>query len=105
MFKRKDVYIEHGRSLDKPQKIIDILYRKNHIDDDGPVSTRATTYAKDEKKPPRYGFAHDQKEYVSMKVADSGVQLPDAIDASRKGPLIHPDRLKLIDRHIPPPNQ
>lgn len=38
MFKQCDVHIEKGRAADKAQKVIDLLFRKNHIGGDDSVS-------------------------------------------------------------------
>lgn len=42
-FKAGDVYIEHGRGADKAQKLIDLLYRPQHIGRLGPDVVPAST--------------------------------------------------------------
>ena len=35
LFRMNDVYVERGRSCDKAQKLVDLLFRKDHIGSDG----------------------------------------------------------------------
>ena len=87
LFKTNDVHIEKGRTGDKAQKLVNLLFRAEHIGTDG--------VEKDFQKPfPQRLF--DKIEQVTPIKDQATESVPQDESSGRVGHYAHPDRLKLI---------
>lgn len=98
--RRHDVYVETGRTQDKAQKLIDILYRESHRGmDDTPKTVRPADTILDLTRPSPASLSIDPPS-STLPVRDAPIAL--AINNAAGGKLrnhVHPDRVANINKH------